>query len=539
MRCLHTCALISNARIADMFYLTDGSYMKAMRIQLYLLPLLTACFISDGGGAQKGAEVRPAAMAGQFYPSNPAHLKLAIQEFITDAVPASIEKPVALVVPHAGYIYSGQICADAYRQVKGQNYETVVILGTNHVSADLTGISVYPRGAYRTPLGDAPIDESFASALLAEDTDCSSNTSAQAGEHSIEVQVPFVQTLFPTAKIVPVMIGVPAPAVCTRLGKTLAKVIAARDKRVLIVASSDLSHFPNYKDASTVDRQTLEAVASLDPDRFAAKVRSLMAGNIPNLATCACGEAPILAAMQAAKMLGATHGVVVSYANTGDVVAEDRSRVVGYGSVVFTAAAGVPDIRALSRPTEAPPSNPLQSEDKKLLLRMARQSLQRFLSTETVPVARNLPPRMQLPQGVFVTLKQNGELRGCIGHLVGDFPVGLTTTWMAVQAGVNDPRFPPVSLKELPGLEIEVSVMTPMKPVAKSSDIVVGRDGVVIQKSGRSAVFLPQVASEQGWNLAEMLDNLCLKAGLPRDAWKSGAQFLVFQADVFSEHQFK
>lgn len=513
--------------------------MKAMRIQLYLLPLLTACFINAGGGAQKAPDVRPPAMAGQFYPSSPARLKLAVQEFLADAVAGAIEKPVALVVPHAGYIYAGQVCADAYRQVKGQNYDTVVILGTNHVSADLTGISVYPRGAYRTPLGDALIDDSLAGALLAEDTDCSPNTAPQAGEHSIEVQVPFVQTLFPAARIVPVMIGMPDPAMCARLGKALAKVIMAKGKRVLIVASSDLSHFPNYKDATYVDRQTLEAIASLDPDRFAAKVRSLMSNSIPNLGTCACGEAPILAAMHAAKTLGATHGVVMSYANTGDVVAEDRSRVVGYGSVVFTAGTGAPDIKALSRPTEQPPSGTLQPEDKKMLLKMARQSLQRFLSTETVPLARNLPPRLQFPQGVFVTLKQNGELRGCIGHLVGDFPVGLTTNWMAVQAGVNDPRFSPVSLKELAGLEIEISVMTPLKSVAKSADIVVGRDGVVIQKSGRSAVFLPQVATEQGWNLAEMLDNLCLKAGLPRDAWKSGAQFLVFQAEVFSEHQFK
>ena len=183
--------------------------MKNMRIQFSLLPLLFACCISAGTQGGKAANVRPPAVAGQFYPSDPAHLKLAVQQFLEDAVPATVEKPVALVVPHAGYIYAGQIIADAFRQVKGQSYDTVVILGTNHgrnaASQSMNGISVYARGAYRTPLGDALVDEAIASALLAEDSDCSADTAAQAAEHSIEVQVPFVQTLFPSARIVPVM----------------------------------------------------------------------------------------------------------------------------------------------------------------------------------------------------------------------------------------------------------------------------------------------------------------------------------------------
>jgi MEMO1 family protein len=515
--------------------------MKAIQMQFLALPLLLVCCIDPGAGEQKSAGVRPPAVAGQFYPSDPVQLRLAVQQFLDEAVTAAVEKPVALVVPHAGYLYAGQIIADGYRQVKGLAYDTVVILGTNHgrneASANLTGISIFPNGAYRTPLGDAPIDATIASALLAEDPDCSANAAAQAGEHSIEVQVPFIQTLFPAARIVPVMIGRPDPSVCARLGKALARII--KDKRVLIVASSDLSHFPGYEDASNVDRQTLEAIAGLDPAQFSAKVRSLMAQNTRNLETCACGEGPILTAMAATKALGTAHGVVVSYINSGDAVAEDRSRVVGYGSVVFSAGAGSPDVKALSRSANPPPSGPLQSADKKVLLKLARQSLQRFLATETIPLARNLAPRLDFPQGAFVTLKQHGELRGCIGHLAGDFPLRLTTGWMAVQAGVNDPRFPPITLKELNSLEIEISVMTPMKSVAKAADIVVGRDGVVIRKGGRSAVFLPQVATEQGWGLAEMLDNLCVKAGLPRDGWKSGAQFLVFQAEVFGESQFK
>jgi len=509
--------------------------MSAMRISSFL-PFLLACCVTAGTGEQKAPNVRPAAVAGQFYPADAGRLKLALQSFLEDALPDPVDSAVALVVPHASYLYSGQIAADAFRKVKGREYDVIVILGTNHTNAGFDRITVYPRGAYRTPLGDVPVDEAIAGALLAEDRDCQAIPEAQASEHSVEVQVPFVQTLFPAARIVPVVVGTPDPAMCARFGRALAKVL--KDKRALIVASSDLSHYPAYEDARSVDRQTLEAIAKLDPAQLTERVNSLMERGIRNLDTAACGTAPILAAMTAARALGATHGIVVSYANSGDALAQDRSRVVGYGSVVLAAGAGAPDIKSLSPPPSPPPATPLRAEDKRLLLKMARQSLQRYLSTETIPLARNLPPRMQVPQGAFVTLKQRGNLRGCIGLLAGDFPLGLTTAWMAVQAGEFDSRFSPVSLRELPGLEIEISVMTPMKPIARPADIVIGRDGVVIQKNGRSAVFLPQVATEQGWGLSEMLDNLCLKAGLPSGSWKSGAQFRVFQAEVFSESQF-
>jgi AmmeMemoRadiSam system protein B/AmmeMemoRadiSam system protein A len=509
--------------------------MKAIVTRLPLFCLILASCTSTGVGEQNVQNVRPASVAGQFYPADAAGLRLAIQNFLGDARPATVEKPVAIVVPHAGYLYSGQIAADGYTQVKGREYDLVVILGTNHTSADLRGISIYPRGAYRTPLGDAAIDQAVAAALLAKDPACKADTGEQEKEHSVEVQVPFIQVLFPKAAIVPVVVGTMDPAVCARFGKALAEVL--RGRRALIIASSDLSHYPAYDDAVAVDRQTLEAIAGLDPDNFRVTVNSWMTRFIRNLGTCACGEGPILAAMAAAKALGATHGVVVSYANSGDVVASDRTQVVGYGSVVFSAAEGKTDIEALVRNAAPPPSGPLTASDKKALLQFARLSLQRYLSSGTLPLSRNLSARLQFRQGVFVTLKQNGELRGCIGHMPADFPLAVATGYMAVQAGINDPRFSPISLKDLAGLEIEISALSPLKSIEKPSEIVLGRDGVVIQKGGRSAVFLPQVATEQEWDLTEMLDNLCLKAGLPSDGWKSGARFQVFQADVFGENQ--
>ncbi len=485
-----------------------------------------------------GEDVRPPAVAGQFYPSDPGHLKAAIQSYIKDAIAPSTGRPIALIVPHAGYIFSGQIGADAYRQAAGQQYDVVVILGTNHTTAGFSGISVFTGRAFRTPLGDAPVDEKIAASLLAQDSHCGKDQAPQAREHSVEVQVPFVQVLFPQAKIVPIVIGDPDLTMCTHFGQVLAKVL--KDRKALIVASSDLSHYPAYSDAAGVDHQTLTAIAGLDPKAFETKTRSLMGTRVPSLVTCACGAGPIMAAMAAAKALGAGHGVVVSYANSGDTSIGEPDRVVGYGGVVL--APGTPgpsDLKALEKRPAASSFTPLQDQDKKVLLKLARETILRFLTTDTLPLVRGMTPRMEFPQGAFVTLKKHGELRGCIGRIPPEVPLGRTVGSMAVQAAFNDPRFEPVKLSEVSALEIEISALTPIKEVARVEDIVIGRDGTIIRKDGRSAVFLPQVAPENHWSREQMLDNLCLKAGLPAGSWKQGTQFYTFQAEVFSESQFR
>jgi AmmeMemoRadiSam system protein A len=159
--------------------------------------------------------------------------------------------------------------------------------------------------------------------------------------------------------------------------------------------------------------------------------------------------------------------------------------------------------------------------------------------TNTLPLARSFNSTLQQPRGAFVTLKKKGELRGCIGRMIGDEPLGKIVGVMAMQAAFNDRRFNQLTADELNDIEIEISVLTPMKKVSGAGDIVVGRDGVLLDKDGYHAVFLPQVAPEQGWNREEMLDNLCRKAGLEKGCWKKGAQFSTFQAVVFSESEFK
>ncbi len=506
--------------------------MRRLAVVVILVACCLACRTTSQAEREPAA-VREPAVAGRFYPDSAAPLRLAVEAYLRDAAPRKAGRPLALVVPHAGYIFSGQIAADAWRQAQGDAIDLVVILGTNHTAPGFRGVAIDPSRGFRTPLGVAETDRAAADALIAADPDCRFDAGVHAREHSVEVQVPFVQVLFPKAKILPAVVGSPDPDLCDRLGRALAGVL--RGRKGLVAASSDLSHYPRASDASAVDGKVLEAAARLDPAAFRAAIRDGMSRGVPGLATCACGEAPILVAISAARALGATRGTVVSYANSGDVAMGDAERVVGYGAVAFAAGPPGADTGAVSPRADAPAAGDFDAADRRALLALARETIRRYLESGTIPLSRGLSPRTRRPRGAFVTLTRNGSLRGCIGRMTPDAPLDRVVGLMALQAALYDTRFPPVRLEELPGLRIEISVLTPMTPVAGAADIVVGRDGVLISKGGRSAVFLPQVATEQGWGRDEMLDHLCRKAGLPAGCWKSGANLSVFQAEVFRE----
>lgn len=490
-----------------------------------------------GDSRRYEASVREPAVAGRFYTADPTKLTKAIDGYLEDAVTPSKERPIAIIAPHAGYVYSGQICADAFAQAAAHNYDLIVLLGTNHTTAGFGGVSIYPSAGYRTPLGTAEIDEELAAELIAADGDFTFEPAVHTREHSIEVQVPFVQTLFPGVKILPAIIGTPDIDLCTRFGHALAKALHGR--RALIVASSDLSHYPAYEDANIIDKKTLEAIATMDPEHVQATMWEQLEKDVPNLSTCACGAGPVLTAITAAKRLGATSARIISYANSGDASVGKRLRVVGYGAVSFVVAEFENDngswIPLKQRDTDLSEETTLSDKNRKRLLSFARQTIRQFLDTETTPLGRHFDPALEQRRGAFVTLKINGNLRGCIGHMRDDSPLGWVVGNCAWQAAFNDPRFSPVTLDELGGIEIEVSVLTPPRLVEGYGDILVGRDGVLIEKNGRTAVFLPSVAVEQGWDRDEMLDRLCLKAGLPEGSWRNGARFYTFQAMSFGE----
>jgi AmmeMemoRadiSam system protein A len=326
-------------------------------------------------------------------------------------------------------------------------------------------------------------------------------------------------------------------------GRTLARLLEGR--RALIVASSDLSHYPPAKDAVGVDRRTLTGMATLNVDRLRAALDASMTSGIRELVTAACGEAPVMAAMTAAAALGATRGRIVSYANSADLPVGDSARVVGYGAVAFSAGDGVPASNdapsppvGLDRPAPSSPQQPLPAADRKLLLALARSTITRYLESGTLTLGRPVSPGLEREQGAFVTLRKKGELRGCIGQLTPNGPLRRLVGTMALGAAFEDPRFPRVQANELKDIEVEVSVLTPFREVPSAASILPGRDGVLLRKGRSTAVFLPQVASEEGWDRNELLDNLCIKAGLARGCWQTGAKLSTFQADVFKESEF-
>ena len=256
---------------------------------------------------------------------------------------------------------------------------------------------------------------------------------------------------------------------------------------------------------------------------------------ISQLVTCACGEAPIIAAVSTAKELGANSASIISYSNSGYNSIGSTDRVVGYGAVVISKGQMTPPADVDTLLTDD--SYELSKPDKKTLLMFVRQTLEQYFYTQTVPLPRDINPKLKLKRGAFVTLRENGKLRGCIGHMTEDAPLCTVVGSMVLQSAFNDKRFEPLKLEELPHVEIEISVLTPLKKVNSSDDILLGRDGVIVKKGGRQAVFLPQVATETGWTKEVFLDQLCLKAGLNTGDWRN-AELFTFRADVFSEKEF-
>jgi AmmeMemoRadiSam system protein B len=229
--------------------------------------------------------------------------------------------------------------AEAWRQASSHSYELIVLLGTNHFTPEFDRVAVWTGGPWRTPLGLAAVDVRAAEALIADDPQCCvADPWPHLDEHSIEVQLPFAQTLFPGVPVLPLLIGLGGLQSREYFGEVLAEFVA--DRHALLFASSDLSHYPSRSDAESIDRATIEAIVSLDSDRLQKSMADQMNSGMAQLATCACGEAPIMVAMAAAGNLGSSHGTLLAYSNSGEAPAGNESRVVGYAAITFTATEG-------------------------------------------------------------------------------------------------------------------------------------------------------------------------------------------------------
>ena len=487
------------------------------RNSIFLLAVL-AIWGAFACGADKP---RQPGVAGTFYPANPDDLKTMVDGFLAKAQVAATSDPlIALIAPHAGYPYSGGVAAFSYAALRGRAYRRVVIIAPSHYEA-FGFSSVYDGDAYVTPLGRVPVDKEFAAKLAGANSTIHLSSrgherSGEQAEHALEVQLPFLQRTLTQFQIVPIIMGDQSYQASRALGVALAKLIRTSD--TLIVASSDLSHYHPYDEASRIDHNTVSAIGVWDYYD--------LSRNLQSRVWEACGGAPIVSAMIAAERLGANRAELLKYANSGDVTG-DRSRVVGYSAfALYKSAAASTATTAFS----------LTAKEKQELLSVARAS------AETVVRERKQyhPPAasgtLLEDRGAFVTITKNGDLRGCIGYIAPMEPLLETVRDVAGFAASRDPRFPPVTPAELSELHYEVSVLSPVRRVLDLKEIQVGKHGLLMKNGDHEGVLLPQVAVDEGWDRKTFLEQTARKAGLPASAWKDDdTDIFLFSAVVFGE----
>ncbi len=478
--------------------------------------------ISKGGKEMGMKEIREPAVAGAFYPDKPEILSRDVKKYLENAKKEKIEgEVVGLVSPHAGYMYSGQVAAYAYKLVEGRTFDSVVVIAPSH-RALFKGASLYDRGGYRTPLGVVPIDTELSKKVMERRKEIQFLPEAHSQEHSLEVQIPFLQVVLKTFNLIPiVMEPYWSWETCQSVASAIAETV--KGKRVLLVASTDLSHFYTYNIAVGLDKIFLDHIERFDVEGLNRDLKSNRAE--------ACGGGAVVTIMLAAKMLGANRGKVLKYANSGDVTG-DRSRVVGYAAGVFYKTAGGKE--KMKEEKKVGVDLGLTEEEKKTLHQIAKTVIENKVKGKAVPELKIESATLKENRGAFVTIHKKGQLRGCIGYIEGRGPLHKTIEEMAEAAAFRDPRFTPVKEKELPELDLEISVLTPLKRINDVNEIQVGKHGIYIKKGWYSGLLLPQVATEYGWDRQTFLEHTCQKAGLPSNAWKEkDTEIFIFSADIF------
>ena len=465
-------------------------------------------------------KVRPATQAGQFYESDARVLGEEVDSLLARHVhEGSYDDVAALIVPHAGYYFSGNVAASAYAKLDPERkYRRIFLLGPSHHEW-LDGASVNTEADYyATPLGQVTVDHETAVALTtADDSVFFYRAEAHNREHCLEVQLPFLQRRFKDVPpIVPIIISTNDFEKLKRISEVLKPYFTADN---LFVISSDFSHYPSYSDACAVDAKTGKAVESGDVEQFIATINANAHSGIRNLATSACGAFPIITLML---MLDNHYQVEhIMYQNSGDIDDHDPQRVVGYHS--FAVVRG--EEKGFS----------LTDEDKQTLKKIAYESIKDSLDGKRIAqVTLNFHSSILNSKcGAFVSLHKQGHLRGCIGHFGEDVPLYEIVAEMARAAAFEDPRFMPVTRDELDDIDIEISVLTPMRRIQSLDEFQLHKHGIYIRKGRRSGTFLPQVADEVNWTKEEFIGHCSQdKAGLGWDGWRD-AELYVYEAIVF------
>ena len=472
-------------------------------------------------------------LAGAWYPGTEREIRAAAEKWegagvVDETTPPS--NPNVVVLPHAGWDYSGKTAWRAVRLVRDAKFSRVVILAPSHRAWIENRLVAPEADAVSTPLGQIKIDKEWINSLelLAP---VQRNDRIHAAEHSAQIEYPLLQlALGKDFTVVPLIMGAFGPDQMGMCARALSKLM---DAETLLVISSDFTHYGDdfsYAPYGTKGGEEVrDQVAKVDAEAFGLLAKGDADGFadfVERTGATICGRIPLELSLRA--FPSGTSLVRLRYATSAD---EDRDFT---RFVCYTAAAG--HIEWKKGGNEV-----LDAEARSFLLRVARESLEHGVRTgRAFPrghFTNDAPKSTLLKMGAFVTLndKATGALRGCIGEILPMRPLVEAVAERAVDSALHDPRFMPVEESELGNLRVEVSALTPPKPVASWHDIVLGRDGMTLEKGSAFAVFLPQVAPEQGWDLPTTLTYLSQKAGLPLNAWRDGAKFETFQAEVFHE----
>lgn len=471
--------------------------------------------------------IRKPSVAGLFYPEAPIELTKNIAGLFSEVTKVSLDStPLALIVPHAGYPYSGRTAAKAYKLLEGEHYDTVVIISPSH-TVFFKGASVYEGEGYETPLGVVDIDKDLSEKIASIHPSVYFSNMGHAsgttrGEHALEVQLPFLQIVLGKFKLVAIVMGDQEEDSINSLGETLAT--ALKGTNSLIIGSTDLSHFHSEKEARRLDFAVQGAIEKFDPKLL---VNILESGKGE-----ACGGGIVAAVMKAAQRLNGKQVQFLEYSNSGETTG-DFNEVVGYLSAVIVTDKRAANINTvLGTRAKSKTEYKLSDEDKKQLLKIARSSIKARLKKEKYSPPGI--PSLETEKGAFVTLKIDGYLRGCIGLIKVNRPLYETIAEMAVAAAFEDPRFPPLTDDDFENLEYEISVLSPLERVHDFNKIKVGQDGLMIKMDLNSGLLLPQVATDNDWNITQFLEQTCLKAGLPKNSYKEKtAEVYKFSAEVF------
>lgn len=463
---------------------------------------------------------RKPAVAGQFYPSDPDELTDQVKHYFRKySNEKGYQDVVAVIVPHAGYVFSGEVAASAYAQISPDaHYDHIFLLGpSHHVYLDKASLA---KGYdyYSTPLGNVKVDTELCQQLIEATRESQVFTyeeRAHDKEHCLEVQLPFLLVrLKKMPPIVPIVIATQRLSSLEQIAKSLKPYMNGKN---LFVISSDFSHYPSYEDACKVDKATGDAVMSGKSATFLKALEHNAQLGIDSLATSACGEAAIATLLLMTENDTCIHVHHIKYMNSGDSQYGEHDRVVGYHSFVFT------------RNQE---DFCLSENDRKQLKTIAREAIRSVFSGEHYrPVL--LSSVLHSRCGAFVSLYKDGHLRGCIGHFGEDIPLFQIVDSMARAAAFEDPRFPAVTPNEVNDLDIEISVLTPMKRIHSIDEFTLGKEGIYMRKDGHSGTFLPQVADEVNWTKEEFLGHCAQdKAGIGWEGWRS-AELYTYKAIVF------